>query len=248
MQPAKLLSKYNEFFDKGCVGIWGLSPLLKYTLLYLALFFVPAIFGLIKLNEDTSTTFTYIGIYIIGALVIAFIWFFYLPILCLILIYRFIKKGRLFLKEGIKIRIEIKENAASGEINSRDGKRDVVLHVTDLGKIYYYFVVRLVQFYPFSYLYKDRLFHPSNKKLKRFISKIETIARKASAHILIYGSQVDSSIYQFNAAIKKPLRRNGLKKLETTLQDKLGTIYVRKDKKNYIRIIMPLDTFERLQI
>ena len=76
--------KYNDFFDKGCWGIWGFSPLLKYTLLYFAAFFIPAIFGWVKLSEDTSTTFNYIGIFIMGMLVIAFVWIVYLPVLCLI--------------------------------------------------------------------------------------------------------------------------------------------------------------------
>lgn len=228
--------KYNSFFDNGSRGIWGLSLILKYTLLYFLLFFVPLIFGWIKLYEDNSTTNLFAGIYILGLIVIAFIWFVYLPILLSILVYRFIKKTRSVVEEGIKIGTKM------------DKKKETYILVTNLGRIYYFFIAFLVQFYPFSYLYKDRLFHPSNKRLKRFIIQMEKIAKKVKVPILFYGSAVDGSMLQFNAVLKKPLRRNSLKKLETSLQGRLGTVYVRKADKDQLRIFMSTDIMETYKI
>lgn len=228
--------KYNSFFDNGSRGIWGLSPVLKYTLLYFLLFFIPLIFGWVKLYENNSTTNIFVGIYVLGLMLIAFIWFVYLPILLVILVYRFIKKARSVVEEGIKIGTK------------KDKKEEKYILVTNLGRIYYFFMAFLVQFFPFSYLYKDRLFHPSNKKLKYFIIQMEKVAKKVKVPILFYGSFVDGSMLQFNAVLKKPLKRNGLKKLETSLQGRLGTIYVRKADKDQLRIFMPVEIIETYEI
>lgn len=228
--------KYSNFLDNGSRGIWGLSPVLKYTLLYFLLFFVPLIFGWVKLYEDNSTTSLFAGIYIIGLMFVAFIWLVYLPILLVILVYRFIKKARSVVKEGIKIGTK------------KDKKEIKYILVTNLGRIYYFFMAFLVQFFPFSYLYKDRLFHPSNQKLKSFIIQMEKIAKKVKVPILFYGSAVDGSMLQFNAVLEKPLKRNGLKKLETSLQGRLGTIYVRKEDKFKLRIFMPVEIMETYEL
>jgi len=228
--------KYNNFFDNGSRGIWGLSPVLKYTLLYFLLFFVPLIFGWVKLYEENSTTNTFVGIYVLGLMVIAFIWFVYLPILLVILVYRFMKKTRSVVDEGIK------------KVTKKDKRQDKYLVVTNLERVYYFFVAFLVQFYPFSNLYKDRLFHPSNQKLKYFIIQIEKIAKKVKVPILFYGSEVDGSMLQFNAIHKKALRRNDLKKLEASLQEKLGSVYIRKADKDRLRILMPVDIMETYKI
>lgn len=228
--------KYNSFFDNGSRGIWGLSPVLKYTLLYFLLFFLPLIFGWVKLYEENSTTNTFVGIYVLGLMVVAFIWLVYLPILLAILVYRFMKKARSVVDEGIKT------------VTKKDKERDSYIVVTNLGRIYYLFIAFLVRFYPFSYLYRDRLFHPSNQKLKYFIIQLEKIAKKVKVPILFYGSEVDGSMLQFNAILKKPLKRNGIKKLETSFQEKLGSVYVRKADKDRLRILMPVDIMETYKI
>lgn len=95
MPAAKLISiaftpwrKYNEFFDKGCWGIWGLSPVLKYTLLFLGLFFVPPIIGLV----DYANSDTYFSTITIFFLLIALVWIIYFPILSMITLFRALKK------------------------------------------------------------------------------------------------------------------------------------------------------------
>lgn len=219
--------KYSEFFDNGCWGIWGLSSLLKYTILYFALIFVSPILGWFRLYEDYSTTDIFLIIYALGLVALAVFWLIYLPILCLILVSRFLKNARLLFKESL--------NSIS------DKKRGLKVLGLNLRRVYNFFMVHLVQFYPFSYLYKDRLFHPSNKELKRFIIRLEKIAKRVKVPILIYGSEFEYPFYQFNAELQKPVRGGGLKSLETSLQEKLGTIYVRPVGKNQLRIIMPTD-------
>src|SRR3990167_9110631 len=86
--------KYNAFFDNGCWGIWGLSPLLKYTLLFLTLFFIPPIIGIV----DYSNSDAYFSIITIFFLLIAFIWIIYFPILSIITLLRAIKK----VESGVK--------------------------------------------------------------------------------------------------------------------------------------------------
>src|SRR3990167_4267249 len=83
--------KYNEFFDKGCWGIWGFSPLLKYTFLFLALFFVPPIIGIV--NYESTDTGLFFALMVIVFLAIAFIWLVYLPILGVIVLKRAIQKA-----------------------------------------------------------------------------------------------------------------------------------------------------------
>lgn len=92
MQAAKLLSgvlipwkKYSDYFDKNCWNIWGLSPILKYTLLAFIILFLPPLFGLVRF-ENGYDTFV-----IIVFLAFAFVWILYLPILSILLIVRLAK-------------------------------------------------------------------------------------------------------------------------------------------------------------
>lgn len=227
--------KYNEFFDKGCWGIWGLSPLLKYTLLYFALFFVPAIFG---------WTFTYTGIFIIGMLAIAFVWFVYLPILSLILLLRLVKKSRLLITSSVKLLTyatdkeeAIKKKPSDLEIIARGLKQD-------LNSLLYKVGGWLTRYYPFSLIFTNRLFHPKNAKLNKFVIKIAKLARKNKVPIYIYGGEIENHLYQFNAIFHQPVRRNSLKKLEAILQKLLGTVYVRKGDKKQIRILIPTEIMD----
>lgn len=95
-KPAQVLlipwRKYSKFFDNGCWDIWGLSPLLKYTILYFVVFILASLFGVVNLDQNSKVASIYLTIFILGFLIIAFIWFFYLPILSLIVLFRTFKK------------------------------------------------------------------------------------------------------------------------------------------------------------
>ena len=249
MQPAKLISivftpwrKYSDYFDKNCWGIWGLSPILKYTLLFLALFFVPAIFGWVKFSEDTSTTFTYIGIFIIGMLVIAFIWAVYLPILGIIITRRALKKSYEFGAKTISYLIKEPEQTEKTEPAEPS---NLELVIRGLKTYWNYYLIKTIwkhiglleditSTYPFSLLFQNRMWHARQKKLRNLIWKIEATASKARLPIQIDEIGIES-YFHFYAHFTKT-KYYPIKKLEKALQKHFGTIYVRKQGKGIIQI------------
>lgn len=247
MQPGKLYliislpwKKYSDYFDKNCWGIWGLATILKYTLLAFFLFFVPAIFGWISFEESNTSADNYVTLYFLILMVMAIIWVIYLPVLCLILgkraILKAIEIGRKFASY-----LSIEEKAPSDltelsdfEIIMRGLKHDLDSFIYKLGGW-------ITKYYPFSLMFRDRLFHPNNAKLDKFVIKLAKLARKNKVPIYVYGSEIDGNLYQLNAVFHDPVKRNSLKKLEAILQKLLGTVYVRRGKKKQIRILMPTE-------
>jgi len=89
MQSANLVSivvtpwkKYSDYFDNGCNGIWLLSPIIKYTLLYFSLI-IPYAFFAGNIPTDIKETIELL--YVVFLIAIALVWFVYLPVLCLLL-------------------------------------------------------------------------------------------------------------------------------------------------------------------
>ena len=251
MQSVKLIPiiftpwrKYSDYFDKNCWGIWGLSPTLKFTFIYFGLFILD-LFISGKFTKSTQETIELF--FTLGIIALFIVWAVYIPILCLILISNLIKKSRLLITSAVKLLMDatdkeeaIKKKPSDLEIIARGLKHD-------LNSLLYKVGGWLTRYYPFSLLFTDRLFHPKNAKLDKFVIKIAKLARKNKVPIYISGSEIEGNMYQFNAVFHQPVRRNSLKKLEAVLQDKFGAVYVRKGNKGQLRIIMPLDSFESLQ-
>ena len=234
--------KYSEFFDNGCWGIWGLSPLLKYTLLYFTAFFIPPIFGLVKLSEDTSTTFTYTGIFIIGALFIAFVWFVYLPIFVVILFKRAIEKTfdigsktvEYFSRDPQLVPEEVKTQPSNPALFIRALQYWWFIKSTNAIYKNRKLLIKITSVYPFSLLSRNKMYHAQNQKLWKLIHKIDKLATKAKVPIMINDIGTNPNFF-FYAHFEKT-KGYPIKKLERVLQKHFGTIYVRKLNKGLIQI------------
>src|SRR3989344_3804270 len=245
MQSANIISiaftpwrKYSDYFDKNCWGIWGLSPTLKFTFIYFGLFILD-LFISDKFTKSTQETIELF--FTLGIIALFIVWAIYIPILCLILISNLIKKSRLLITSAVKLLTyptdkeeAIKKKPSDLEIIARGLK-------SDLNSLLYKVGGWLTRYYPFSLLFTDRLFHPKNAKLDKFVIKIAKLARKNKVPIYIHGSEIEGNMYQLNAVFHEPVKGNSLKKLETVLQKLLGTVYVRRGEKKQIRILMPTE-------
>jgi len=117
----------------------------------------------------------------------------------------------------------------------------------NLGNSYHSFISWITQYYPFSLLYKDRLFHHDNLKARSFMIKIENLAKKSGINILVLsGGNQDEMTELIGYLDRKTKNRlNDIKTLEAVLQNKYETVYVRDDG-DKVRILIPTATFEEI--
>ena len=117
----------------------------------------------------------------------------------------------------------------------------------EIGNSYHSFISWITQYYPFSLLYRERLFHHKNLKVGKLMDKITNTAGKANINISILSGTREKIMAELIANLdKKPKdKATVLNNLENALQKKYGTIYVRgKGKK--VRILIPNLTFESI--
>ena len=116
-----------------------------------------------------------------------------------------------------------------------------------LGNSYHLFITRITGHYPFSLLYRDRLFHHDNLKVRSIMTKIEKIADKAGINVSILSGDIEENTVEMIGYLDqgKKDRQSILKSLEETLQEQFGSIYIRDNGDN-IRILMPVDLFESI--
>lgn len=205
--------KYNEYFDKNCWGIWGLSPLLKYTLLYFFAFFTPALFNWIKLEDDPSTTSNYFTIFILGALAIAFIWLIYLPVLCAVTFVRAVKKAKRAVQEFSKTLseqpwditpIKLYTKPHSGIVVFLYILRDYLVDIVDW----------TTQFYPISLLPGSYLKYPLSTKVRHNARSFEIeialmkiplrhVKSEVNQQFTLYKFELYQDVKDFTKVVKK---------------------------------------------
>lgn len=112
---------------------------------------------------------------------------------------------------------------------------------------YYLFIGWITKYYPFSLLYRDRLIHHDNLIVKKFMIKIENIARKTSVKIFILNGKREEVMTEFIGYLdRKTKNRSGaITILETALQKEYQSIYVR-DEGERVRILLPTEVFDEI--
>lgn len=243
MQAAKPLiiittpwRKYSNYFDKNCWDIWGLAPLLKYTLLIYFLLFFPPLFGIVKFENSYDT------VVLIVFLASVAIWAFYLPILGLILFKRATEKTieigsktiNYLSRDPMLVPEEVKKEPNSFLLFIRALQYWWFVYSTKIIYKHRKTLTELSTIYPISLLFQNKMWHTRNQKLWKTLRKIEAVAGKAKMPIDIDEINLDDK-YNFVAHFSK---KNSfpVKRLEDALQDHFGAIYVRNLGKGQIQI------------
>jgi hypothetical protein len=112
--------------------------------------------------------------------------------------------------------------------------------------VYQRFITWITAFYPFSLLYQHRLIHADFADIKRLTESIEVYTEKNNIGIFIFGSVVNDNFYIFNAVLDENKKKDVDLKIEKLLNKKYGSVYVRRDTKHKIRILIPNDSFNQL--
>lgn len=224
--------KYSGFFDKGCWGIWGLSPLLKYTLLFLALFFVPPIIGLV----DYANSYTYFGIITILFLLIAFTWIVYIPILILLELFFALKRIKKIIFNFKPSQIEFPWVMTPKQLYNKPHMA-ITLYLLYLFDYFLDFVDWTTQFFPMSLMFVNKIKYPLSTKIRHNARHIEIFLAtlKIPLKYICYEINMQNTIYKF-VPYEKINRNQLLKKLEKGFRG--SDFYLREDGEQ-INIIEP---------
>lgn len=116
-----------------------------------------------------------------------------------------------------------------------------------LGNLYHSFISWVTAYYPFSLLYKDRLFHHDNLKVRELMVKIEKIAKKEGINTLVLSGGIEGEMAELIGYLDKGIRNRQkvLDNLETTLQKVYDTVYVRGQGDEF-RILIPVESFQKI--
>ena len=96
------------------------------------------------------------------------------------------------------------------------------------------------QYYPFSLLYQDRLFHHKNQSVNKFMLRLQNLINKANIQTTIltceYGGQFCEFYGTFNK--KSDNTPENIELIDKELQEKFDTIYTRENKEGF-RVLVP---------
>ena len=105
---------------------------------------------------------------------------------------------------------------------------------------YYDFWRWSTQYYPFSLLYQDRLFHHKNQSVNKFMIKLQNLINKAKIQTTIltgeYGGQFCEFYGTFNKKSDNTPKNTEL--IDKALQEKFDTIYTRENKEGF-KVLVP---------
>lgn len=107
----------------------------------------------------------------------------------------------------------------------------------------------LTKFYPFSLLYRDRLFNAQNRNIKNFIDELEKYAREVHLPLLIESGDSSSIMSLFSAkqiGSKRMKKELYLKQLSEKLQAKYETIYLKNETSGF-KIQVPTNMVRGMQ-
>lgn len=105
---------------------------------------------------------------------------------------------------------------------------------------YHAFITYLTRYYPFSLLYKDRLFHAANKPGSDFMRTLEDTAWSKDFLIRVISGQELGETAEFIGKFEGKIhdREKVLGELEKVFQSKYGSIYVRDINPDF-RVLVP---------
>ncbi len=102
------------------------------------------------------------------------------------------------------------------------------------------------KYFPFSRFNRGKLYHYSQRGLRRFIQDLESIVEKEGKSISILDGDMDNYFFRLYTVFTKDFRDNydsALSKVEKAIQKKYKDAFVR-DLENYkFMILVPLETY-----
>lgn len=200
MQAAKLYRlaltfwrKYSDYFNKNCWGIWGLASILKYTLLgYFILLLLPAL-RLVQVDDN------YIVVAVIVFLVSITIWALYLPILLIIVTYRFVVILVILIREVVRIfKLVVTKQVTPKELYITPHSF-ILLSLIELRNYIIDFFDWLTQFIPLDYIYPNRICYPLTMEIRHKAQHIERLFAYLNIPLKYVGYEINTycTIYKF---------------------------------------------------
>jgi len=114
-----------------------------------------------------------------------------------------------------------------------------------LGKLYQKFITWITRYYPFSLLYTDKIYHSRHQHLRLIINKIEKLIAQFGIKALIVSNEVNENYTVYKTLFSKKPDPNQLAHLETNLQNKLGSVYIRIDRQS-MNILLPNEVLNNI--
>ncbi|MFZ5844961.1 MAG: hypothetical protein ACOY0S_00645 [Patescibacteria group bacterium] len=130
--------------------------------------------------------------------------------------------------------INVPKNVETKQSGFDKGLR--VMLILAIQKIHDGFWRFATQYYPFSLLYRDRLFHERNKPIQGFIAELEAYARTINLPFIIRagdGSEAMALFWAQQTGGKRLKKEEYLQKLQEKLQAKYETIYLRAEANGF---------------
>lgn len=142
------------------------------------------------------------------------------------------------------------DKASAWELILWFAKVNVGLGFFKFGGLKHNFYTWITQYYPFSLLLQDKIYHANNKKQRLLVEKLEKMVGKYDVKMLIKGSDAEGDMIIFTTIFEKFPNDSKLKLFEKDLQKKFGSVYVRNNEGN-VNIVFPNQTlyeyYEHLQ-
>ncbi len=123
----------------------------------------------------------------------------------------------------------------------------IVLVIMTIHDRFWSFITR---YYPFSLMYRDRLFHAKNQSVQAFIHEIEAYAQKIHLPFTIQagdGSDAMALFWAHQTGGRKLKKDVYLEKLREKLQEKYETIYISPEESGFT-IRVPTIMVKRTQV
>lgn len=229
--------KYSHFFDKGCRGIWGFSPLLKYTFLYFVVFILASVFGVVKHGQDSTVASIFLMIFILGFVAIAFVWFIYLPILALIILFRTLKKINNSLNQLLSFWEESPWEMTPRRLYTQPHS-SFFLYFIYAKNNFIDFIDWRTQFYPFNLINRFGVRYPLTMKLRHNSRHIEGLIADMDVPLkfVSYEINMQNTMYKFKFYEKVRNLQKVILKLENGFKK---TGYYILEENGQINIIDP---------
>lgn len=103
----------------------------------------------------------------------------------------------------------------------------------------------ITKYYPFSLLWRDKLYHAKNLPVRDLMNRLEVLSRKIGAPIMLTGGEEKNDYSEIEGYFEGRVhnRSAAIKKLERGLQAKFSSLYVRRTDMG-IKIIVPTEVYE----
>ncbi|KKP91811.1 MAG: hypothetical protein UR98_C0039G0002 [Parcubacteria group bacterium GW2011_GWA1_36_12] len=232
MKPTEVMStlanpwkKYNEFFDKGCRNIWGLSPVIKFTYLYFGLFipyfFVSTIFPQ-GIQQAVESIFT------IGTILILGLWALYMPVLAVITFMRGVKKVKHNTNEFRKVIRKKPWKITPRKLYTKPHPLPFLYAIYLKNELIDFFDW-CTQFPPFNLINQDGIKYPLTMKLRHNSRHIEGLLADLNAPLKFesYEINMQNTVYKFKFYEKVKNIDKTINKLENAL--KKSEYYIREE-------------------